>query len=450
MTRTALISGASIAGPATAYWLRRYGFDVTVVERSPKVRTVGYPIDVRGTAMDAARQMGLGDELLAAHIATRRLRFVDADGRTVASIRPETITGGVEGRDVEIPRGSLTALLWAHTSDSVEYVFNNSIDSLVDHSNGVDVTFANGGQRTYDVVIGADGLHSNVRRLVFGPESQYERYLGRYFVGFRAENTLGLSREGMLLSVPPGRNCVQYAVGDTPSTVQAFLSFDCPEPPALDRRDLQSQRRLFEQSFNDLGWVVPSMLQSLREDDDAFFDTVSQIHMPTWSEGRVSLVGDAGYAPSFLSGQGSSLALVGGYLLGNELGTTGDHCAAMANYERLMRPFVTANQSLAVAGRNKLSVQSERQVRIRNIALRVVLPLMDRLRLGRFAASKNRKATTAISMPSYSHAPVPGYGLALHQQRDGNAHTERDHDTMKERGRQPASDTQPRSRRATR
>lgn len=397
--RRALISGASIAGPVTAYWLRRHGWDVTVVERAATVRPGGYPIDLRGTAMEAATRMGLRPQLLAAHIDMQRLTFVDRQGDTVASVRPEAITGGIEGRDVEIPRGTLTSLLWDATRDDVEYVFNDSIAALAPHDHGVDVTFQEREPATFDLVIGADGLHSNVRRLAFGPESDYERYLGRYFVGFTAPNVLGLSREGRILSTTPGRNCIMYAVGDEPETVHAFFSFSCPDPPPLGSRDLDTQRALFAAAFSGLGWVVPQMLEAMHADDAAFFDTVSQIHMPSWSKGRVALVGDAGYAASFLSGQGSSLAMVGGYVLGNELGSAADHRAALAAYEERIGPFVTANQALATG--SKTTVESDRQLRIRNLTLRVVLPLLDRLHLGRFASSKNRKATTAISLPDY-------------------------------------------------
>jgi 2-polyprenyl-6-methoxyphenol hydroxylase-like FAD-dependent oxidoreductase len=400
--KTILISGASIAGPALAYWLHKYGFHVTVVEKARAVRGGGYPIDLRGIAMDAAARMGLREQLMEAHIRTRKLSFVDRSGKIVGSVRPESITGGVEGRDIEVPRGVLTTMLWEITRDDVEYIFDDSIESLVDSDGGVDVTFRSGAKRTFDLVVGADGLHSNVRRLVFGAESQFERYIGRYFVGFMTENRLKLSREGLCLNAPTGHTVVEYGVGDAPPMVHAFLSFSCAEPPALGKRDLAAQRKLFEKEFADVGWVTPQLLDSLRRDDTAFFDTVSQIHMPTWSKGRVVLVGDAGYAASFLSGQGSSLAMVGAYVLAGELASTPDHRTAMASYERVMRPFVAANQALVESGRKTLAIESEWRLKLRNLTLKIVFPLLDKLKLGRFIGRKNRAATTAIRLPDYS------------------------------------------------
>jgi 2-polyprenyl-6-methoxyphenol hydroxylase-like FAD-dependent oxidoreductase len=408
MTRQhVLISGASIAGPALAYWLHQYGFDVTVVERSATVRSGGYPIDLRGTAMDACQRMGIADEMAAANINTERLNFVDEGGKVVASVRPESITGGIEGRDVEVPREIVTRTLWEHTRDDVEYIFNDSIESLTDDGKGVDIAFRSGRKGRYAYVIGADGLHSNVRRLVFGDESQFERYVGRYFVGFICDNELGMSREAMSLQLPSGRQVIQYAVGEQPPSVHAFFSFTCPEPPPLNERTLQSQRRLFYEQFKDVGWQAPRMLQALMKDDEAFYDTVSQIHMPTWSKGRVSLVGDAGYAASFLTGQGTSLAIVGAYVLAGELATSPDDPAlAFERYERVMRPFVAANQGILKYGQKKLGDMSALKLKVRNVLLGIVFPVLDRLKLGRYLGRKIRLATTAIQLPDYSSAAV--------------------------------------------
>lgn len=300
--RKVLISGASIAGPALAFWLNRYGFAVTVVEKAGALRGGGYPIDVRGTALEVVRRMGILPRLQDAHIDLRRLTFLHEDGSEVASVNPHTVTGGVAGRDLEVRRGDLTSALYTAVRDDVEFLFNDSIDTLDQSGHGVDVTFRGGSRRTFDMVFGADGLHSRTREFLFGPEEQFHRYLGYCFAGFTMRNTFGLSHEAVLWNTP-GRAAVLYAVGDT-DEVHAFLNFAHPEPPYDAFRNPEAQRDLVAAVFADAGWEVPGMLAAMRDADDLFFDGVSQIRMPRWSSGRVALVGDAAYAPSLLTGQG--------------------------------------------------------------------------------------------------------------------------------------------------
>lgn len=357
---TVLISGAGIAGPALAFWLHRRGFDVTVVEKSHTPRGGGYPIDIRGTALEVVERMGLLPWLREVHVNTRRITFLNADGSQVASIRPEAITGG-DGRDLEVRRGDLTEILYDTVRDDVEFLFDNSIVALNDHARGVDVTFSSGLQRTYDHVIGADGLHSAVRALTFGPEEQFHRYLGYCFAGFTMPNHLGLSHEGVLWN-EPGRAAALYAVGERES-VHGFLSFARPEAPFGAFRDPEAQRDLVTEVFAGDGWEVPQLVKAMHAADDLFFDTVSQIRMPRWSSGRVALVGDAAHAPSFLTGQGSSLALVGAYVLAGHMGDA-------AAYEREMRPFVEANQGLVDVGNAELFPGTAEALAARNAALR--------------------------------------------------------------------------------
>ncbi|MEU7479591.1 FAD-dependent monooxygenase [Lentzea sp. NPDC042327] len=363
-----LISGASVAGPSLAFWLRRHGFDVTVVERSHTLRGGGYPIDIRGTALGVVERMGLLPRLREAHVDTRRITFLDAGGERVASIRPETITGGDDHRDLEVRRGDLAEILYEVVRDDVEFLFDNSVVAMDDHDGGVDVTFRSGLQRTYDHVVGADGLHSAVRALTFGPEEQFHRYLGYCFAGFTLPNHLGLAHEALLWN-EPGRAAALYAVGEEP-TVHGFLSFTRAEAPFGAFHDPLAQRDLVAEVFAGDGWEVPRLVAAMRSAEDLFFDTVSQIRMPHWSSGRVALVGDAAYAPSFLTGQGSSLALVGAYVLAGHLGTAPDHAAAFAAYERGTRPFVEANQNLVREGDAELFPGTAEALAARNAALR--------------------------------------------------------------------------------
>ncbi|MFJ8253350.1 FAD-dependent monooxygenase [Streptomyces sp. NPDC094466] len=366
--RTVLISGASIAGPALAYWLNRHGFAVTVVEKAGTVRDGGYPVDVRGTALDVVRRMGLLPRLREAHIDLRRLTFLDEDGSEVASVDPHAVTGGVAGRDLEVRRGALAGALHDAVRDDVEFLFDDSIDTLDQHRHGVDVTFRGGGGRTFDLVLGADGLHSHTRGLLFGPEVRFHRYLGYCFAGFTLRNTFGLVRETTMWNAP-GRAAVLYAVGDG-DDVHGFLNFARPEPPFGAFRDPEAQRDLVTEVFDGAGWEVPGMLAALRDADDLFFDVVSQIRMPRWSDGRVALVGDAAYAPSFLTGQGSSLALVGAYMLAGSLAAARDHAAGFAAYERDTRAFVTLNQDQVGTGDAALFPTTARALEQRNTMLR--------------------------------------------------------------------------------
>ncbi|WP_069167241.1 FAD-dependent monooxygenase [Nocardia altamirensis] len=393
MSKTVLISGASIAGPALAFWLRRYGFDVTVVEKAEALRGGGYPIDIRGTALDVVDQMGLLPELRAAHVNTRAISFLHPDGSPITTIRPEAMTGGAAGRDIEIRRGDLTAALYAAVRDDVEFLFGDTIAALDDHADGVEVTFRSGSRRRFDLVIGADGLHSNVRALTFGPEDQFHRYLGYCFAGFTMRNDFGLSHEGVIWNVP-GRAAVLYAV-DEGENLHGFLSFTRAEAPLDAFRDPAAQRELVASVFTDDTWQIPRMVAAMRTADDLFFDVVSQIHLPRWSAGRVALVGDAAHAPSFLTGQGSSLALVGAYMLAGELATAADHSTAFAAYEQATRPFVALNQALVTEGNASMFPGTPEALAERNAAL---------LDLTSLSADLERPAHTALRLPTFARA----------------------------------------------
>ncbi|SDO81490.1 2-polyprenyl-6-methoxyphenol hydroxylase [Streptomyces sp. cf386] len=388
--RKVLISGAGVAGPALAFWLNRYGFAVTVVEKADALRGGGYPIDVRGTALEVVRRMGILPRLQDAHIDLRRLTFLDGDGKEVASVNPHTLTGGVPGRDLEVRRGELTDALYAAVRDDVEFLFNDSIDTLDQSSgHGVDVTFRGGSSRTFDMVFGADGLHSRTRELLFGPEGQFHRYLGYCFAGFTLRNTFGLSRELMMWNTP-GRAAALYAVGDN-DDVHALLNFARPEAPFAAFRNPEAQRDLVTAVFADAGWEVPGMLAAMRDADDLFFDGVSQIRMPRWSSGRIALVGDAAYAPSFLTGQGSSLALVGAYMLAGSLADR-DHAAGFTAYEHSTRAFVTVNQEQVGEGDAALFPTTARALKQRNDMLR---------NLSAVPSAEGRPAHSALTLPEF-------------------------------------------------
>ncbi|WP_221352107.1 FAD-dependent monooxygenase [Streptomyces beigongshangae] len=392
--RRILISGASVSGPALAYWLHRSGCAVTVVEKAGAPRDGGYPVDIRGAAVEVVRRMGILPQLRDAHIDSLRCTFLDAEGGEVASVPPSAVAGGVGGQDLEVRRGDLTAILHARVRDDVEFLFGDSIETLDRCGQEVDVTFRSGRRRTFDLVIGADGMHSHTRRLLFGPEERFHRYLGHCFALFTMENTLGLAREAVLWNTP-GRAAALYAVGDH-HELHALLAFHRPEPPSEALRDPGAQRDLVAGVFAGAGWQVPGMVDALRDADDLFFDTVGQIRMPHWSSGRVALVGDAAYAPSFLTGQGSSLALAGAYVLACALAADRDHTAAFAAYERGMRGFVAVNQALVDNGAATLFPATAQALERRNTMLRDLTTL---------PSAPVRPAYSALALPGF--APVP-------------------------------------------
>ncbi|NGO68610.1 FAD-dependent monooxygenase [Streptomyces boncukensis] len=394
--RRVLISGASIAGPALAYWLHRSGWAVTVVEKAGALRAGGYPVDIRGTAIEVVRRMGILPHLRDAHIDSRRCTFLDADGGTVAALSPCAVVGSVEGQDLEVRRGDLAALLHALVRDDVELLFDDSIAAL-DQSGpggGADVAFHSGRQRTFDLVVGADGMHSHTRESLFGPEEQFHRHLGYCFAIFTLPNTLGLSRELVLWNTP-GRAAALYAVGDH-DELHAFLNFHQPEPPSDALRNPEAQQDLVAAVFADAGWEVPRIVRAMREADDLFLDTAGQIRMPRWSSGRVALVGDAAYAPSFLTGQGSSLALAGAYMLANALATHRDHTAAFAAYESGVRPFVAMNQALVDNGSARLFPTTAADLERRNAMLR---------NLATLPSAPAQPAHSALTLPEFARLP---------------------------------------------
>jgi 2-polyprenyl-6-methoxyphenol hydroxylase-like FAD-dependent oxidoreductase len=402
MARTVLISGASIAGPALAYWLHRHGFRPVVVERAATVRSGGYPIDVRASAVAVAERMGLLPALRQAHVDTRRSTFVDSDGRVLFRMTPDEFTGSPEGRDVELPRGDLARLLHERTRDDVEYLFEDSITALDQDVDGVHVTFRNAQPRTVDLVVGADGLHSAVRGLAFGPESRFRHDLGFAFAGFSMDDPWGLDRE-VVAHNTPGRMAGCYAVRGQNGLV-GVLAFATPPGFGVDPTDVPGQREVVAAAFDGGGWEVPRLVAAMRTAEDFFFDTVSQIRMPRWTAGPVALVGDAAYAPALLSGQGTSLALVGAYVLAGELATAcGDPAVAFRGYERALRPFVERNQRLASAGGATLIPRTRTSLWLRNRFL-ALLPHLGPAK--RLLSGGVDDAARSFPLPDYARPTV--------------------------------------------
>ncbi|RZQ65085.1 FAD-dependent monooxygenase [Amycolatopsis suaedae] len=321
LSRTSvLISGAGVAGPALAFWLCRYGFDVTVVETAPRPRTGGYAVDFRGEVhLGLLRRMGLLDRLRELRTEPVAPRFVDEHGATKFVLPAEWAAGALEVR-----RGDLSRLLIEESG--AEYVHGDSIRSLHDDGDGVHVEFGHAPARRFDLVAGADGMHSNVRALVFGPESRYRTYLGYQVAGWQLPGDAGRQT---LAHSQPGR----YA---GISGNNAYLLF------ASERDTDADPKRQLREAFAGMGWLVPSLLATLDDAEDLYFDSISRIDVEPWSRGRVVLVGDAACGAT-LGGRGTGTALVAAYVLAGEL-ARGEHRVAFERYERMVRGYATRCQ----------------------------------------------------------------------------------------------------------
>jgi 2-polyprenyl-6-methoxyphenol hydroxylase-like FAD-dependent oxidoreductase len=331
--KSVLISGASIAGPALAYWLDRYGFDVTVVEKAPAIRPGGQAVDFKGrTHFAVLEQMGILNEIKQRQTGTTDTVLVDDDGKRLA-----VISGEFTGGDVEILRGDLADILYRRTSARCEYLFGDSISRLTETADGIEVEFEHGEARTFDLVLGADGIHSRVRKLAFGPEQNFVKHLGHYYcVAGASPWTDNVAKEHIVAHGhnTPGR----YAVSGGPKA-QQFYVFASPQ---LDysRDDVAAQRRIVEETYAEVRWEVPRMLAELPGFDDFYLDSISKVGMDgRYTKGRVALIGDAAYGNT-LGGFGTGLAVVGAYVLAGELALAdGDHTVAFARYDEIMKGY---------------------------------------------------------------------------------------------------------------
>jgi 2-polyprenyl-6-methoxyphenol hydroxylase-like FAD-dependent oxidoreductase len=341
MNKNILISGASIAGHALAYWLRQYGFNPTLVEVASAPREGGYAVDFRGQEHIAIlERMGILDKVRQASTNMGGMSFVDKNNKRLASLPSDLVTG-----DIEILRNDLVRILHDISQPEIEFMFDDSISSIKHNDAEVHVTFKRGKTRTFDLLVGADGLHSNVRALAFGDESRFSHYLGYHIAFFTTDNHLNLDYEGVFYNTP-GKVAGMYSARRNTEAKSVFIF----QSPALDFdfRDREQQQRIISDTYANEEWEIPRLLESMKKSTDFYFDSITQIHMNQWSDGRIALLGDAAYCASPLSGLGTGLAMVGAYILAGELAAAkGDYRVAFTRYEEQMRDYAAQCQKHA-------------------------------------------------------------------------------------------------------
>ena len=394
-TPTVLISGASIAGPALAYWLNTRGWRTTVVERFDELRDDGQNIDVRGAGREVARRMGIEDAIRDASTGETGTGFVDADGTPVARFAAGRSDSGGATAELEILRGQLSRIIVDRTRDDTEYVFGDQIVALDDDGDdGVAVTFAHGPTRTFDVVVVAEGLRSRTRSLVF-PGVDAVRELGLYCAYLTIPRTADDTDLWRWHSAARGRSLSLRP--DNVGTIRATLTF-LSDVRGLDELDRDAVATILRRTFADVGWMAPRVLAAL-DDAPLYFEAIGQARMPSWSIGRVALVGDAAYCSSPISGMSTSLALTGAYVLAGELATH-PHRTAFARYEAVMRPYVDKAQKLPPGAPRIVNPRSRTGIAVMNSVLRIAAtPAVTRL--GGLSSKLFSPPADAISLPTY-------------------------------------------------
>jgi 2-polyprenyl-6-methoxyphenol hydroxylase-like FAD-dependent oxidoreductase len=388
-----LISGAGIAGPTLAWWLAKYGFEPTLVEKAPRLRTGGYVIDFWGAGFEIADRMGLLPEIERQGYVVQNVVVVNRQGKRIAGFPASAFGRLTNGRYVSLARGDLAAILFRAIESRVETIFGESIARIEQDDSGARVRFESGAVRDFDLVIGADGLHSRVRELVFGAEAEFEKYLGFKVAAFEVDGYRARDELTYVMYTEVGQQVSRFAMrGDR--TMFMFIFADGDPGRA---RDVASWKRLLRERFGRSGWECPQILDAMDASSDVYFDRVSQVRMEgPWWRGRVGLVGDAAFCVSFLAGQGAALAMTAAYLLAGELYRSGgDYRQAVAKYQETFGPFVAMKQKMALRFAGFFAPKSKWSMVLRN-------RVMDLLKVGWIAdVSVGRELVDRIELPDY-------------------------------------------------
>ena len=360
------INGAGIAGSALAYWLRKSGHEVLLIEEAPHIRDGGYIIDFWGVGYDIAEKMGLLPRIRELGCQAKEVRFVDQAGRKSGGFSVDVFGRMTNGRFTSLRRSDLAATIYRALDGNVETIFGDSVAGITDDGHGVRVSFDHAAPREVDLVIGADGLHSRVRQLAFGPEAAFEVSLGYHVAAFEVE---GYRPRGELVYVShgiPGRQVSRFSMRDD-KTLFLFVFRD--EYLNAERPSSEQERKsVLASAFAEVGWECPRILAAMANASGIYFDRVSQIRMDRWSTGRTALVGDAAACVSLLAGEGTGLALAEAYVLAGELrGCGGDHVAAYAGYQERMMPFLKRKQESAAKFASSFCPKSALGITFRNV-----------------------------------------------------------------------------------
>ena len=394
--RSILVCGAGIAGPTLAYWLKRHGMEPVIVERSPDLRAGGQSVDVRGAGQQVLQRMGLEGAVRARLTHEEGVAFVNDAGRVEARLSSEAFGGKGFTAELEILRGEFVKVLYEATREDTEYLFNNRVVSVTERADRVRVGFLHGPEREFDLVLAADGIRSKTRELVFGDEMRF-RSLGLYMAYFTIPRLPTDGTWAQWYNAPGGRSLLVRP--DNVGTTRVVLSFRS-EPKGYDRLKVADQKSLLRRVFAGAGWQVPRALAGLDQTNDFYFEATGQVLMPRWSKGRVALLGDAAYCASPISGMGTSLALVGAYVLAGELSRHSDPTRAFAEYERLMRPYVTRAQDVPTFSTRLSTPQTRAGIALQHTVLRLATAPGVRQLLGRFMSPP----AESFSLPDYGPA----------------------------------------------
>ncbi|HTZ58617.1 MAG TPA: FAD-binding domain [Acidobacteriaceae bacterium] len=390
-----LISGAGIAGPTLAFWLARYGFEVTIVEVAPELRRGGYIIDFWGGGYDIVERMNLLAEVRRRGYMVREVRVVGRDGRRVAGFSAESFGDITHGRFISLPRGELAAAIFNSIEKQVESIFADAVESIEQSDKSVRVLLKSGARREFDLVIGADGLHSRTRALIFGEAARFEKYLGYKVAAFEVCGYRPRDELVYVMYTQVGQQVARFALNED----RTMFLFTFADKGAGMPAGFSEQKDLLRKRFGTGGWECPQILEALDRTEDLYFDRVSQIRMAPkegWSKGRVALVGDAAFCVSLLAGQGSALAVMAAYVLAGELyRANGDYRRAFVKYQELFGPFILKKQQAALRFAGTFAPKSQFALFMRNQIMNLMgIRWIANLAFGRDLADR-------IAIPDY-------------------------------------------------